>query len=176
MALAKAASDIGLTTLNHSLVARGAVELVEQFLMNKRVNVSHVMQSFLKDRKEKSDTCGQGESAQEVEILKKAIETHLHFLAPHRHSWPSALALLAAPHNVLSTLAYSRELADDLCTYIGVQSTRRDWYTERALVLSLYLSVELFFLTDQSEGLQDTKMFLGRALETFSSVRAATVR
>ena len=93
------------------------------------------------------------------------------YIAPFRQTWPAALALVAAPQNALSTLGSVAELADDLCDYADIQSTRSDWYTERGLLLGLYGSVELFLLTDTSDDLHETRAFLERSLTTYTAAR-----
>ena len=167
VALARAASDIGLTPLSHNLVSRGAVEIVEHFLFEKR---SHVNKLMSQKESELNNNCIVDTEKHE-EILFKAIEAHLEYMIPFRQSWSSALALLMAPHNVTSSLATMQDLTDDLCNYTDIKTTRMDWYTERGLLASLYCSVELFFLTDVSPDLKDTKEFLRRGLKVYSYTR-----
>ena len=182
VALAKAATEIGLSPLTHSLASRGAVELVEHFLKKKREHVSKVVLSF-KDElcvaRERGDGAGeepagaqQGiDKKRSVLLLTRAIEAHMDFIAPHRQTWSSALALVAAPQNALNTLGAVADLADDLCEFADIQATRSDWYTERCLLLALYGSVELFVLTDSSVGLKESKDYLRRSVEMWDMAR-----
>ena len=161
VALAKAARDIGLSPLNHGLASRGAVDIVLHFLKGKRAHVFSLMQQSAPPP---GPEVPPGLGVRE-ELMYRAIAAHLDYLQPYRNSWPSALALLAAPQNVLDVLDTVGDLADDLCTYAGTTPTRGDWYTDRAHLLSLYCCVELYFLTDSSEDLLDTKSFLRRILK-----------
>lgn len=178
VALAKAATEIGLSPLTHSLASRGAVELVEHFLKKKREHVSKVVLSF-KDElcvaRERGDEAGEepagAQQGRSVLLLTRAIEAHMDFIAPHRQTWSSALALVAAPQNALNTLGAVADLADDLCEFADIQATRSDWYTERCLLLALYGSVELFVLTDSSVGLKESKDYLRRSVEMWDMAR-----
>ena len=165
VALAKAARDIGLSPLSHSLASRGAFDIVLHFLKNKRAHVCSLMQQRpTTEESAPGPEVPPGIGVRE-ELLYRAISAHLDYLQPYRDSWPSALALLAAPQNVLDVLDTVGDLADDLCTYAGTTPTRGDWYTERAHLLSVYCCVELYFLTDSSEDVLETKSFLRRILK-----------
>lgn len=152
--------------------------MVEHFLQRKR---AHVLATSAAAAAATADTDGSSSTnttehtpALEQELYK-IIEAHMEYLGPHRETWPSALALLAEPQNAASTLALLHELADDLCAQTGIKSSRMDWYTERGLLLSLYGATELYLLTDSSQDLGETKLFLKRSLELYSTARKLVV-
>lgn len=175
-ALAQAAVDSGMTSLSSSLIHRGPVEMVEHFLQQKRAHVlAASAASATPDSSSGSSGSSTTEPARLEQELYKIIEAHMEYLGPHRETWPSALALLAEPHNAASTMALLHELADDLCAQAGIKSSRMDWYTERGLLLSLYGATEMYFLTDTSPDLGETKRFLKRALEAYSAARSVVV-
>jgi len=163
-ALAKAATDLGMPPLSFRIVNRGPVELVEHFLRKKMAHVRSVMQTNKEE--EKGGNKGQSERSLGSEyILERAIEAHLDYIHPHLSTWPSALALLAEPQQVPHTLTIMQDVLDDLCEFADIQTSRIDWYVERGLLLSLLGSTELFMLTDNSQDLTDTKLFLKRAFD-----------
>lgn len=176
-ALAKAAEDIGLSPMSHSLVNRGAVEVVEHFLNLKRAHVNTLMAPSINNEissalHESNTTDGH---LKRERILFKAIGAHIDYIGPYLQSWPAALALLAEPQNVASTLGSVKNITDDLCQYCDVKTTRMDWYIERCLLASLYCSTELFLLTDASPNFVESKEFLSKAIKIYTSARSENV-
>ena len=112
------------------------------------------------------------ESADGVdEKLYRAIEGHMEYIMPHLSRWPSALALMMSPEQVPYSAKLAATLAEDLVQYAGLNPTRTDWYTDRAMLLSLYTSTQLYLLSDQSEHKQDTKRFLREAIRKYSDIK-----
>ena len=176
-ALAQAATDFGLPPLNHRIVSRGPVEIVDLFLAKKRIHVKEFMKAASMAREDDAGEVGKDEtggshSDSDDDIVYKAIEAHLDFIAPYVPSWPSAISLMIHPDELPHLLELSSEVANDLCEYAGIKAARTDWYTERALLLSVFASTELYMLTDTSEGFTDTKDFLKRSLQKRSELRS----
>ena len=152
-ALAKAMKDVGYDSLSHTMIASGPVDLVTHFMTMKREHVSEQLSKKyalvgLDDDGEQSNT---------NEVVRDAIEMHLDYIAPYLSSWPKALALLAEPSQIPSTIQMMTETSDDICHYAGMKSSRLDWYSDRGLVLAVFCSTELYMLTDYSENMQDTR-------------------
>jgi ubiquinone biosynthesis protein COQ9 len=164
VALAQAATDLGLTPMSSTMISRGAVELVEHFLGKKREQVSKTMSELL-------STPPPGPPLTQSEILYHAVETHINFIQPIRQTWPAALALLVAPQNIPYTLVHMEEMTGDLCDFLDIRAARIDWYTERGLLSAVYCSTELYLLTDSSADLEETRDFLRRNIEVYNSAR-----
>lgn len=145
--LAKATVELGLPPLSHRIVERGAPELVQYFLNKKADKVANEMQ------KEQAQT----EDAYSPDNLCRGIELHIDYLLPYRSVLAEAIALSISPSELPYTLTHATRVADDLCYFSGIRNARLDWYQERAAVLALYGSVELFFLTDSSDNAQETR-------------------
>jgi rpsU-divergently transcribed protein len=99
--------------------------------------------------------------------IRTAVRTRLEFVAPVRHSWHEALAVLASrgPASAALSVRLLHEAVDEMWIAAGDRSTDWNWYTKRAMLGGVYASTELFMLTDNSEGLRDTWDFLDRRLD-----------
>lgn len=63
-----------------------------------------------------------------------------------------ALALLSQPANAPAALKLLTQLLDTIWYAAGDTATDSSWYTKRAALASVYLSTELYMLTDYSPG------------------------
>lgn len=152
-ALAKAMRDVGYDSLTHKMIASGPVDLVTHFMTKKREHVSELLSKKYALVGLEDD----GSQSNSNEVVNDAIEMHLDYIAPYLSSWPKALALLAEPSQLPTTVQLMTESADDICHFAGLRSSRMDWYSDRGLVLVVFCSTELFMLTDYSENMQDTR-------------------
>lgn len=84
---------------------------------------------------------------------------------PYKESWPQALAIMALPQNVPTSLAQLLTLVDDICYCAGDRSVDIGWYTRRIGIASIYKMSELFLLQDQSPGHQKTWEFLEKRMD-----------
>lgn len=193
--LAQATMDMGLPALSHRVVERGPVEIVEFFLREKRTFVNEAMDEYLstanisekfRDSEEpvKAEAAENTEATEATEskdlspdaILQHAIEMHIDYLAPHNASWPSAMALLVNPQQIPYSTELALDVAGDLVEYSGLKPMRSDWYTERALLMAVYSSTELFMLSDTSEDFQETRKFLTASLKKRKSLKDADLQ
>ena len=168
--LAKGALDCGLPATSYKMIERGPVELVEFFLEKKRL---HVREQLAPLEGEKEDREGGADPLDAIaEHLERSIVLHMEYIVQQgaKKSWASALALLSNPRYLPATLTPIEALSNDLCETAELFPSRSDWYTERFLLLSLYTSSELFFLTDRSANLEDTRFhsFLLNSLLTIT--------
>ena len=182
-ALAQAAVDVGLPPLSHRLIERGPAEIVELFMHKKREHVNKMLAADSECEAPEGEAEAEGEAEGEAEAkaadgqggkLYLAIEGHMEYITPHISSWPSALALMMSPEQVPHSTKLAAALADDLVQYAGLSPTRSDWYTDRAMLLSLYTSTQLFLLSDQSEDKVETKRFLEQAINKYSAIKNNT--
>lgn len=75
------------------------------------------------------------------------------------------MALGILPPNVQTTSENLWKMADDIWFLSGDRSNDYNYYTKRALLLSVYASTELFMLTDKSKNFVETWGFLDRRIE-----------
>ncbi|KAI1262042.1 ubiquinone biosynthesis protein COQ9 [Xylariaceae sp. FL1019] len=78
------------------------------------------------------------------------------------HRWQEALAIMAQPTHVPSSLHELALLADEIHHLAGDVSVDPTWYTKRAGLSMIYTSSELFMTNDRSPAFQDTRDFLQR--------------
>jgi ubiquinone biosynthesis protein COQ9 len=152
-ALAKAMRDVGYDSLSHKMIASGPVDLVTHFMTKKREHVNELLAKKYALVGLEDD----GSQSNADEVVNDAIEMHLDYIAPYLSSWPKALALLAEPSQIPSTIQLMTDTADDICHFAGLRSSRMDWYSDRGFVLVVFCTTELYMLTDYSENMQDTR-------------------
>eukprot|EP01100_Stratorugosa_tubuloviscum_P006970 TRINITY_DN2943_c0_g1_i1.p1 TRINITY_DN2943_c0_g1~~TRINITY_DN2943_c0_g1_i1.p1 ORF type:complete len:168 (-),score=40.40 TRINITY_DN2943_c0_g1_i1:14-451(-) len=103
------------------------------------------------------------------ERIKIAIKTRLEFIIPYINgnfvTWPQALALLAQPSNIPSSILSIAILSDELCFLCGDQSIDMSWYFNRFGLAGIYAATEIYMLTDRSDSFKDTWDFLDRSIE-----------
>lgn len=66
------------------------------------------------------------------------------------------MALGLQPQHAYSTARLLTQLSDEICDFANLRSHDVSWYRNRAFVLELYATTELFMLTDDSQGCADT--------------------
>eukprot|EP01041_Mallomonas_annulata_P001493 gene1493-2875_t len=161
LALAMGTKDAGLPSTSHTIFGRGAVELVEYFMLKKRQDVMKKLETI------SSDLPG-------PERLQLFMEAHLDYLEPYISSWPSALALIAdpSPSQIPHSIDNAILLSDDFCKVADLKTSKLDWYMERGALLSIYCSSELYMITDTSDGFTDTKSFLRRSLSCYQMAKS----
>ena len=54
--------------------------------------------------------------------VREALENRLRMVIPYKKTWPQAMALMALPPNVPTSLANLLTLVDDICYYAGDRS------------------------------------------------------
>jgi len=87
--------------------------------------------------------------------------------------WQEALALIALPSNIPTSLSELASLSDEIWFLAGDTSMDTAWYTKRASLSTIYAATELFMTTDQSNDYADTKEFLDRRFKDVQVVGGA---
>jgi len=154
------------SSLAHAVVARGPTEMIELFIENKRIHIADVMKSY-----ENSETNNDQNDNIIYNSLNKALNAHIDYLGPYIHTWPGALALMADPMQVPNSISIMDGILVDLINYTNIKTKRMDWYSERALLLLVYSSIELHMISDTSDNFKDTKSFVERILATYIDAR-----
>jgi ubiquinone biosynthesis protein COQ9 len=145
--IVRAVQELNLPPISHKIVQRGAGEMLQYFQAKKLISVETQFQQEFPDYNEMY--C--------EDRLYRAMELHIENLQPFKAVWPEALALLVHPTEVPYALTTAMNISNSLCQQAGIRSSRLDWYYERMVLMSLYGSVELYFLTDGTDNLQDTR-------------------
>jgi ubiquinone biosynthesis protein COQ9 len=158
--LAIAAQELGLPAISHGLVENGPIELVYYF-------VDECNKKMIAEVKNRQEVFGQMLLRDK---LKEIIKLRLEYIIPYINRWSEALALMAHPLYISSSLVRMASLADEICYQIGDASTNIDWYAKRTLVAGVYTATELYMLNDQSKDFCDTWAFLERRIDDMISL------
>lgn len=92
--------------------------------------------------------------------IMEGVRLRLSYEQPYIQVWAQAMALGAHPANALTTYQKIHNIADYIWYISGDMSVDMSWYSKRLIVSGVFVSTELFMLTDGSEGFKDTEQFL----------------
>lgn len=109
------------------------------------------------------------------ERIRDLVMFRLERLRPQREALRRALAILAAPVNAPAAAKLAWRSADRIWRLAGDTATDFNHYSKRTILIGVYGSTSLIFLNDESEGLAETRAFLGRRIENvmqFEKVKA----
>lgn len=88
------------------------------------------------------------------------------------HRWQEALALMATPAHLPTSLRELALLSDELLFLAGSTDVTSSWYTNRGGLAAIYASAELFMTTDRSKDYVETEDFLTRRLEEGEKIKS----
>jgi ubiquinone biosynthesis protein COQ9 len=92
------------------------------------------------------------------------VEARLDATSADRESLRRALAILALPQNLAKATRLGWRTVDTIWRAAGDVATDYNHYTKRTILLGVYASTITIFLDDESEGLAETRAFLGRRI------------
>lgn len=98
------------------------------------------------------------------EKITVLVEARLDATSIDRESLRRALAILALPQNLAKTTRLGWRTIDTIWRAAGDVATDYNYYTKRTILLGVYASTITVFLDDESEGLAETRAFLGRRI------------
>ncbi len=98
------------------------------------------------------------------EKITALVEARLDATSIDRESLRRALAILALPQNLAKATRLGWRTVDTIWRAAGDLATDYNYYTKRTILLGVYASTITVFLDDESEGLADTRAFLGRRI------------
>jgi ubiquinone biosynthesis protein COQ9 len=84
--------------------------------------------------------------------IASIVRMRLEMNVPVITKWASALSIQANPLNAATALKQRALLVDDIWHAAGDRSSDMDWYTKRALLGAVYMTAELYMLTDFTPG------------------------
>ena len=93
------------------------------------------------------------------------VEARIDVLAPDIEALRRALAILALPQNLARAARLGWRAADTMWRAAGDTATDFNHYSKRTLLGGIYTATLLAMLDDESEGLADTRAFLGRRID-----------
>ncbi len=99
------------------------------------------------------------------EKITALVEARLDATSIDRESLRRALAILALPQNLAKATRLGWRTVDTIWRAAGDVATDYNYYTKRTILLGVYASTITVFLDDDSEGLADTRAFLGRRID-----------
>ncbi len=99
------------------------------------------------------------------EKITALVEARLDATSIDRESLRRALAILALPQNLAKATRLGWRTVDTIWRAAGDVATDYNYYTKRTILLGVYASTITVFLDDESEGLADTRAFLGRRID-----------
>jgi len=98
------------------------------------------------------------------EKITVLVEARLDATSADRESLRRALAILALPQNLAKATWFGWRTVDTIWRAAGDLATDYNYYTKRTILLGVYASTITIFLDDESEGLAETRAFLGRRI------------
>ncbi|KAF2997531.1 Ubiquinone biosynthesis protein coq9, mitochondrial [Neopestalotiopsis sp. 37M] len=164
-ALALGARDAGYLDISASLLPNGPFSLIKYHLVTKRESLAP----------KSAQIFGPGTEAERLPVDDKVERLTWERLLENRdviHRWQEALAVMAQPSLVPSSLHELALLSDEIYHLSGDKAVDPTWYTKRASLSTIYASTELFMTNDRSFGYDDTRAFLQRRLQENSGLGA----
>ncbi|KAL2185989.1 ubiquinone biosynthesis protein COQ9 [Thermothelomyces heterothallicus CBS 203.75] len=155
--LALGARDAGLLDISPSILPDGAFSLIRWHLHTQRTSLAAKAQRL--EAENGSMTVADKVEALTWERLKGNVEAGV---VPR---WQEALAIMAQPSYVPTSIKELAQLADEIVYLAGDVSVDPSWYTKRASLSAIYAAAELFQTTDQSPEFRETRAFLRRRLD-----------
>ena len=98
------------------------------------------------------------------EKITALVEARLDATSIDRESLRRAVAILALPQNLAKATRLGWRTVDTIWRAAGDVATDYNYYTKRTILLGVYASTITVFLDDESEGLAETRAFLGRRI------------
>lgn len=109
-----------------------------------------------------------------LERIRTAIRRRLRKNADFMDIWPSAMALGASPSNLQHTYSHIAYTIDTIWQIGGVDE-QSGLTPKKASLSGVYVSTELFMLSDQSGDFEQTWVFLDRRLDDMLALQALPV-
>ncbi|KAK4246343.1 COQ9-domain-containing protein [Corynascus novoguineensis] len=165
--LALGARDAGLLDISPSILRDGAFSLIRWHLHTQRASLAGKAEKLAAAEKDKPMTVAEKVEALTWERLKGNVEAGI------VGRWQEALAIMAQPSYVPTSVKELAQLADEIVYLAGDVSVDPSWYTKRASLSAIYAAAELFQTTDQSPEFRETRAFLRRRLDEASQAGGA---
>lgn len=97
--------------------------------------------------------------------ISALVEARIDAVAPNREALRRAFAVLAMPQNIAAAARLGWRTVDLMWRLAGDTATDYNHYTKRGILLGVYGATMTVLLDDESDGLADTRAFLGRRID-----------
>ncbi|KFA72375.1 hypothetical protein S40288_05597 [Stachybotrys chartarum IBT 40288] len=161
-ALGLGARDAGYPDISPSVFADGPFSLITYHLVTQRTGLAARSRELFPE-----DAPGHRGVGAKVEALTwERLMGNRDVI----HRWQEALAVMAQPSCVPTSVQELAKLSDEIWFLAGDKSVDPTWYTKRATLSMVYSTTELFMTNDTSHNFVDTNNFLRRRLDEVKSV------
>ncbi|KAG9190026.1 hypothetical protein G6011_08114 [Alternaria panax] len=161
-ALKLGARDAGYLDVSTNLLPRGVFDLIDYHLVTQRLALQNKVQ--FPEEGEHGKKMGVGAKVRTLTLARlRANEAII-------HRWQEALAIMAQPTYVPSSIAELARLADEIWFLAGDKAVDSSWYTKRATLSAIYSSTELYMTQDTSVNYIETERFLDHRLQDLMKV------
>lgn len=168
-ALAAGARDAGYLDISPTILPEGAFTLIRYHMVKQREGlVARASELFGGERH-----VGARPGLSEREIKGRVEALIWVRLLGNKEvigRWQEALAIMAQPSYIPSSLKELALLSDEILFLAGDSSVDPSWYTKRASLSTIYAAAELFMTNDHSPEFMDTRAFLNRRLREVNEV------
>ncbi|KAI1438184.1 ubiquinone biosynthesis protein COQ9 [Xylaria sp. CBS 124048] len=154
-ALSTGAREAGYLDISTNLLPKGVFSLIHYHLVTQR--------EALAPRRE-AIVSGDQPAATVPDRIERLTWERLQGNREVNHRWQEALAIMAQPSYVPTSLHELALLSDEIHFLAGDSSVDPSWYTKRGGLSVIYASSELFMTNDRSPDFVETRAFLRRRL------------
>ncbi|KAI1411494.1 ubiquinone biosynthesis protein COQ9 [Hypoxylon sp. FL1857] len=165
-ALSLGARDAGYLDISTNLLPEGPFSLIRYHLVTQREALAPRSEVLFGAQ-------GEEQGLQVPDKVERLTWERLLGNQEINHRWQEALAIMAQPTHVPSSLRELALLSDEIYFLAGDKSVDPSWYTKRGSLSMIYASSELFMTNDRSPGYGETRAFLQRRLDESSKMGGA---
>ncbi|KAH9904595.1 COQ9-domain-containing protein [Xylariomycetidae sp. FL2044] len=169
-ALSLGARDAGYLDISTNLLPHGPFSLIRYHLVTQREALAPRSQEIFDGNAPDAD------AGSDLPVPAKVERLTWERLMGNRdvnHRWQEALAVMAQPTHIPTSVRELALLADEIYYLSSDQSVDPSWYTKRGSLSMIYASSELFMTNDRSPAFAETRAFLQRRLEESSKLGSA---
>ncbi|KAK6198555.1 COQ9-domain-containing protein [Scheffersomyces amazonensis] len=102
-------------------------------------------------------------------LIKKRLELN----EPIIKHLTYGISQLIVPYNITKSMEELHNLSDDIAFYAGDESNDFAWYSKRMGISTIYVTSELYQLTDTSSNFKNTKKFVDEKVSHFQGLGSA---
>lgn len=99
-----------------------------------------------------------------------AVRTRLEILGPYKEAERLAIAYWVRPFRKWEGAKLVWKTADSIWNWAGDTATDYNRYTKRALLSGVLTTTTMFWLSDESDGCEDSRAFLDRRIDNVLSI------
>ncbi|KAK4216370.1 COQ9-domain-containing protein [Rhypophila decipiens] len=164
--LALGAREAGYLDISTTILPEGAFSLIRYHLVKQREALAARTEALFRVPENQKHVS----ISEKVELLTwERLQGNAQVIA----RWQEALAIMAQPSYIPSSLKELAKLADEIYFLAGDVSVDPSWYSKRASLSTTYAAAELFMTNDHSPDFRDTREFLRRRLGEASELGSA---